>query len=299
MRAPSVKLTLNLKRNITGYIFVLPALIAFAIFVVIPLVISVVISLYETDKFFIDMKFIGLKNFQYLLKDPIFGKSLINILLYAIMAVASNIVISLAFAYLVNMPKKGRNVYKVIFYLPAVTSSVAASLVWMWLMNPVNGLLNKILETVGLPKSTWLSHSRTALVSVVIVTVWQGLGQNMIIFLAALQGLPEEIYEAARIDGASKFVTFRKLTIPFLSPTIFFVVTMTLIGAFQLYDQVFVLTAGGPANSTITPVYLIWQNAFGNAVRQAGYASAQSFMLFLIIMATTFLFRLIMRKAEI
>ena len=151
MRTSSVKFTLNVKRNITGYVFVLPALIAFLIFVIIPLVTSVVISLYETDKFFINMKFVGLKNFEYLLKDPIFGKSLMNILLYAIMAVTSNIVISLALAYLVNMPKRGRNFYKVIFYLPAVTSSVAASLVWMWLMNPVNGLLNKILMTFGLP----------------------------------------------------------------------------------------------------------------------------------------------------
>ncbi len=165
------------------------------------------------------------------------------------------------FAALVNSKIRGVKLFRVLFYLPSVTSTVAASIVWLWLMNPAYGLLNNILTAFGLPAGTWLTHSKTALVSVTLITVWQGIGGNMIIFVAALQNVPAQLYEAAKLDGAGPVTMFFRITIPLLAPTMYFILTMTLIGAFQLYDQVYVLTSGGPANSTLTPVYLIWQNS--------------------------------------
>lgn len=290
--ARKVGLTMKARKNLYGYAFILPALLCFTVFVLIPLVFSVVLSFYETDMFFMDMKFNGLRNFERVFKDSLYWRSIGNILLYTLMAVPLNIIVSLLFAVLVNSKLRGAKVFRVLFYLPSITSTVAASIVWLWLMNPAYGLLNSIITAFGLPAGTWLSHSKTALISVTLITVWQGVGGNMVIFLAALQNMPTQLYEAARIDGAGKFTIFMRITIPMLAPTMYFILTMTLIGSFQLYDQVYVLTSGGPANSTLTPVYLIWQNSFGdNAGAQAGYAAAQSFVLFAIIMVVTLVVR--------
>lgn len=286
------KLSMKARRNLYGYAFVFPALLFFTVFVLIPLVFSIVLSFYTTDMFFMDMKFAGLNNFKRVFEDTLFWRAIGNILLYTLMAVPLNVVISLVLAALVNTKAKGAKVFRVLFYLPSITSTVAASIVWLWLMNPAYGLLNTIITAFGLPAGTWLTHSSTALVSVTLITVWQGIGGNMVIFLAALQNVPTQLYEAAKIDGAGKLTIFLRITIPMLAPTMYFILTMTLIGAFQLYDQVYVLTSGGPANSTLTPVYLIWQNSFGdNAGAQAGYAAAQSFVLFVIIMIVTVLVR--------
>ncbi len=286
------KLSMKAQRNIVGYIFVAPALLFFVIFVLIPLVLSLVLSFFQTDMFFMDMEFIRLDNFKRVFQDSLFWRSIVNILLYTLMAVPLNVICSLVLASLVNTRLSGAKVFRVLFYLPSITSSVAASTVWLWLMNPSYGLLNNILNAIGLPSATWLSHSKTALASVTLITVWQGVGSNMIIFLAALQNMPAQVYEAAKLDGAGPITVFFRMTVPLIAPTMYFILTMTLIGAFQLYDQVYVLTSGGPANSTLTPVYLIWQNSFGdNAGPQAGYAAAQSFVLFVIIMLVTVLVR--------
>ncbi len=286
------KLTMKARMNIVGYVFVAPALLSFSIFVLLPLALSLGLSFFTTDMFFMDMTFAGLDNFKRVFQDSLFWLSIRNILLYTVMAVPLNVIIALLLASLVNSQLKGVKVFRVLYYLPSITSSVAASTVWLWLMNPGYGLLNTILTAVGLPAATWLSHSSTALFSVTIITVWQGVGTNMIIFLAALQNLPTQVYEAAKLDGAGPVTTFFALTIPLIAPTMYFILTTTLIGAFQLYDQVYVLTSGGPANSTLTPVYLIWQNSFGdNAGPQAGYAAAQSFVLFVIIMLVTIVVR--------
>ncbi len=286
------QLSMKARRNIVGYVFVFPALLCFLIFVLIPLVLSLTLSFFETDMFFLDMTAVGFKNFGRVFRDSLFWRAVGNILLYTLMAVPLNVSISLVFAALVNSKIRGVKLFRVLFYLPSVTSTVAASIVWLWLMNPAYGLLNNILTAFGLPAGTWLTHSKTALVSVTLITVWQGIGGNMIIFVAALQNVPAQLYEAAKLDGAGPVTMFFRITIPLLAPTMYFILTMTLIGAFQLYDQVYVLTSGGPANSTLTPVYLIWQNSFGNnAGAQAGYAAAQSFVLFVIIMLVTVVVR--------
>ena len=274
-----INLSMKARRDIVGYIFVLPALLCFVIFVLIPLILSLILSFYKTDMFFMDMEAVGFANFGRVFRDTLFWRSIGNILLYTLMAVPMNVILSLVLAALVNSKIRGSKVFRLLFYLPSITSTVAASIVWLWLMNPAYGLLNEILNAFGLPDATWLSHSKTALVSVTLITVWQGVGGNMIIFVAALQNVPQQLYEAAKLDGAGVFTMFFRITIPMLMPTMYFILTMTLIGAFQLYDQVYVLTSGGPANATLTPVYLIWQNSFGeNAGAQAGYAAAQSFI---------------------
>ena len=298
MEALSKKLSLKARRNIIGYTFVTPAVLFFCVFTLLPLCLSLYLSFFTTDMFFLEMKYVGFDNFLRVFKDRLFWKSITNILLYTVMAVPLNVAISLLLASLVNNKIAGAKVYRVLYYLPSVTSAVAASIVWLWLMNPAYGLLNNVIEGLGLPGWTWLSHSKTALFSVTLVTVWQGVGANMVIFLAALQNMPQQVYEAARIDGAGPFTIFFRMTLPLIAPTMYFILTITLIGAFQLYDQVYVLTSGGPVNSTLTPVYLIWQNSFGtNAGPQAGYAAAQSFVLFVIIMIVTVLVRRLDRDA--
>ncbi len=285
------KLSFKTKRNIIGYSFIAPAILFFIVFTIIPLIMSIYLSLYRTNIYFINMEFVGIDNFKRIFSDTQLWTSIKNILFYTLMAVPLNIAISLSMALLTNTNIKGAKAFRFIYYLPGVTSAVAASTVWLWLMNPSYGLLNNILTSLGLPPGTWLTHSKTALFSVTIVTVWMGVSANMIIFLAALQNIPTQLYEAARLDGANKIVMFFKITLPIILPTMYFILTMTLIGAFQLYDQVFVLTQGGPAGATWTPVYLIWQNSFGNTASQAGYAAAQSIVLFVIIMTVTLVVR--------
>ena len=181
------KLSIKAQKNIVGYIFVAPALLFFLIFVLIPLVLSLVLSFFKTDMFFMDMEFVRFDNFQRVFQDSLFWRSIGNILLYTLMAVPLNVICALVLASLVNTQLRGVKIFRVLFYLPSITSAVAASTVWLWLMNPSYGLLNNILNALGLPSATWLSHSKTALVSVTLITVWQGVGANMIIFLAALQ----------------------------------------------------------------------------------------------------------------
>lgn len=286
------------RKDIIGYIFVTPAILFFIVFTILPLLLSVFLGFYKSNIFFDNMEWMGLENFKRVFSDDVFLKSLLNICLYVLMAVPLNIVISLCLAMLLNGEKKGVKVFRVLFYMPSVTSAVAASLVWGFLMQPNYGLFNQILTGFGLRPFTWLSNSSTALFSVTIITVWMGLGGNMIILLAALQNLPTDIFEAAQLDGAGKAKIFFKITLAYLAPTLFFITTMTLIGAFQLYDQVKVLTGGGPANSTMTPVFNIWQNAFGNTANQAGYAAAQSFVLFAIIFVVSLGVRRLNREID-
>ncbi|HEY8390919.1 MAG TPA: sugar ABC transporter permease, partial [Clostridia bacterium] len=224
-------LSINAKRNIIGYTFVAPALIFFIVFTIVPLIMSLYLSLFNTNIYFINMEYVGAENFRRIFNDTQFWASIINILFYTLMAVPLNISISLILAMLTNTNLKGTKIFRFIYYLPGVTSAVAASTVWLWLMNPSYGLLNKILTSLGLPAGTWLTHSKTALFSVTIVTVWMGVSSNMIIFLAALQNIPAQLYEAAKLDGANRAVTFFRITLPIILPTMYFILTMTLIGA--------------------------------------------------------------------
>lgn len=201
------------------------------------------------------------------------------------MYVPSVVILSFLLAVLLNQKVRGIRVFRVLFYLPCLTSTVASSMVWKWLMNPQGGLLNMLLSAVGLPTSAWLNESKTAMVSIVIICVWSTLASNIMIYLAALQNIPGSVYESASIDGVGRWRRIWKITLPLVAPTTFFVLTMALIGAFQVFDQIYVLTSGGPAHATTVPMYSIYTNAFQES--QLGYACSQAMILFLMILVVT------------
>lgn len=262
-------------------LFISPALSLFCLFTVLPLLMALLLSFTNYD-IISRLEWVGLRNYQSLLTDTLFHRSLLNVSLYAVMFVPTMIALSLLVALALNRKVPGMAIFRTIFYLPVVTSTVAASTVWITILNKDYGLLNQLLLFVGIDGPAWLANSNTALIAIVMVTLWQGLGANMIIYLAGLQGVPDYLYEAAKLDGANSWQRFRFITLPLVRTVTFFVTTLSLIGAFQLFDQAYVLTQGGPGYATTTPVYYIYQSGFNRL--QMGYASAQAFALFLIIL---------------
>jgi multiple sugar transport system permease protein len=274
------------RQNLTGWLFIAPAVICFILFMLIPTIMAVAMS-FTSYNVFTPMKFIGVRNYTRAFQDTYFLISLKNISLYVVMYVPTVIILSFLLAQLLSLKLRGIKVFRVLFYLPCLTSAVASAIVWKWLMNPADGFLNNILGLFGLPGSAWLNESRSAMLSIVIICVWSTLASNIMIYLAALQNVPESVYESARLDGAGPLRQMLNITLPLVAPTTFFVLTMALIGSFQVFDQIYVLTSGGPAHATTVPLYLIYTNAFKES--QMGYASAQAMVLFLIIMLVTVL----------
>ena len=278
-------------QNVTGYLFVSPAILFFLLFNLLPVLLAFYLSFTNYDVLS-RRDWVGLSNFVRLVEDEIFRTTIINILFFVVLYVPAMIFISISFAILLNSKLAGMKLYRTIYYIPGLTSGVAASTVWLWLLNPEYGMVNQILSYFGIVGPAWLSRSETAMISIVMVVLWMGVGGNIILYLAGLQNIPVSLYESAHLDGATKFQAIRYITVPMLSPTTFFVMTMLMIGAFQLFDQAYVLTRGGPANSTLTPVYLIYNNGFTEL--HMGYASAQALALFLLI----FLFTLLGQKFD-
>lgn len=281
------------KENIIGFAFIAPAVLLFLVFTVIPLVMSFVFSFADYN-LVNRMEMIGFDNYTRLFADSVYWTSLWNALCYALMFVPLVVLFSLVTAAMLNSKLFGTKLFRVLFYLPSLTSAVAAAFVWQWLMNPAYGLLNSMLNGVGLPDCPWLTDKSTALFSIVLINLWGAIGGNMIVYMTAFQKVPGELYEAAKIDGAGAVKRFWYVTIPMLRATTYFTVTMSLIGAFQLFDQVNLLTTGGPELSTTTPVYQIYITAFGS--REGGYASAMAVILFFIIMAITFVTQKFMKE---
>lgn len=274
----------RLYRNLTGWMFIAPAFLCFVLFLLIPAVMAVTMS-FTSYNVFTPAKFVGIRNYIRAFQDTYFGVAMKNICLYVLMYVPAVAVLSFLLAVLLNVKQRGVAVFRVLFYLPCLTSTVASAIVWKWLMNPVGGLLNKLLEALRIPPQTWLNSSKTALGSIVIICVWSTLASNIMIYLAALQNVPVSVYESARLDGAGGFRQLIHITVPLVAPTTYFVITMALIGAFQVFDQIYVLTGGGPAHATTVPMYMIYSNAFKES--QMGYACAQSMILFGLILAIT------------
>lgn len=278
---PERRPRLHVREERMAGLFVSPALSLFAIFTVLPLFMALLLSFTNYD-IISRLDWVGVRNYRTLLTDTLFHRSLINVSLYTLMFVPTMIALSLLAALALNRKVPGMAIFRTIFYLPVVTSTVAASTVWITILNKDYGLLNQLLLLIGVDGPAWLANSNTALFSIVMLTLWQGLGANMIIYLAGLQGVPEQLYEAANLDGANTWQRFRYITLPSVRSVTFFVTTLSLIGAFQLFDQAYVLTQGGPGYATTTPVYYIYQSGFNRL--QMGYASAQAFVLFLIIL---------------
>lgn len=280
-----------------GWLFVAPAMALFLIFTLIPVLAALGLSLTDYDVFSAP-RFLGLENYLRLLGDPTFLTTLRNIGYYVLLFVPATLVLALALASALNRRRPGMTLFRTIYYLPVVTSPVAAATVWIWLLHGQFGALNEALGVVGIRGPAWLANSSTAMLAIVLVTLWQTVGASTIVYLAGLQGIPRQLYEAAALDGASAWQAFRHITIPQLRATTFFVLAISLIGAFQLFDQAYVMTEGGPGQSTLTPVYYIYETGF-NRLRM-GYASAQAFTLFLVIVAVTVAsFRVSRERAEV
>lgn len=264
----------------SGWLFVLVPLVLFAVFILLPVLISFVLSF--TDYAIIgDTAWVGLDNFQRILGDPFFWIALRNTAFYTALYVPLGLVVSLGAALLLNRGVRIARLFRTLFYIPVVSSTVATAAIWFWLLNPQYGLVNAGLSVFGVEGPAWLYDAKWAMIAIVLMSVWAGFGVNMIIFLAGLQSVPVELVEAARLDGAGAWRVFFHVTLPALSRTLFLVVTLLIISAFQVFDQAYVLTKGGPGNSTLTFVYYIYDRGFGRL--EMGYASALSFVLFVVI----------------
>lgn len=268
------------------YIGVSPWFIGFVLFSMGPIIASLVLS-FTQWQILASPQWIGLSNYRYLVADDeIFWVSLGNTLYYTSLSVPLGLMASILLALLVNQKVPGTNVFRTIYYLPSVTAGVAVALLWAWILNPNFGLVNYVLSLVGIKGPMWLSSVRWSKPALILMSLW-GVGGGMVIFLAALQGMPEHLYDAAKIDGAGTWRLFRHITMPMLTPTIFFMMVTSIIGSLQTFTNVYVMTQGGPGTSTLMYGLYIYQNAF--TFLKMGYACALSWVLFGIILVLTWL----------
>ncbi|MHB0878803.1 MAG: carbohydrate ABC transporter permease [Anaerolineae bacterium] len=274
------------RREIAGWLFVSPWVVGFLIFTAGAMLFSLGLTLFDTD-LLTETRYIGLRNFVKLSQDSLFLKSLTVTATYVLMAAPLQVAAALAIALMLNNKKMAAvGVWRTLYYMPSIVSGIAVSLLWMWVLNPDFGLLNYLLSLVGIQGPRWVYSEQWAIPSFVLMGVWAA-GSNMLLYLAGLQSIPTPLYEAAAIDGAGSWKRFWNITIPMLSPTIFFNLVMTLIGAFQVFTQSFVITAGGPNNATLTIVLFLYRKGFEQL--HFGYASAVAWVLFVIIMVFTLL----------
>ena len=278
-------LLIHQRYQITAYLFIAPIVILFGIFRVYPSIQTLAYSFFRVELLRGRFTFIGLENFLDLLSDTIFLKAVVNTLIYVISIVPISAGLALILAVLFNTHFRLKEFFKAIYFAPMVTSTVAAAMVWLWLYNPQFGLFNVILKMFGFPGQPWLMSSHQALLSIIIFSIWKSLGYNMIIYIAGLQAIPDVYYEAARIDGASSIQQFFRITLPLLAPTTTFILIYNSILTFQVFDQVFVMTGGGPAYATTVVVLELYQQAF--LKYRFGYASAMAMVLFLFILSIT------------
>lgn len=271
-----------------GYAMILPVVAGLTIFYVIPFFKTFFISFTNMGAFGV-YSWVGFENFKKILVDKNFYLALKNTFLFTVISVPISLFLSTLLAVLLNADIKGLTVYRTIYFLPAVTMPAAVSMVWKWLFNSDYGLINFILSKFAIKGPAWLSDPKIALYSIIAVSVWSTVGYNMIILLAGIQGISKSYYEAADIDGAGSISKFFRITLPLLTPTIFFVLVMSLIGAFQVFDYIFMMISESSValETTQSVVYLFYKNAF--MLQEKGYASAIAAILFVIIMIITFI----------
>ncbi len=270
--------------NFWAFVFLTPNLLGFLAFLLIPVLASFGLSFLEWD-LLSPAKWAGFKNYIGLFKDQVFLKVLWNTVYYTLGTVPLGIILSLLLAIALNKKLRGMKIYRALYFLPVISSYVAVAVVWQWLYNAEFGLLNFLLSKIGIRGPSWLSSTKWAMPAVMVTSIWKQLGFNMLLFLAGLQGISSTYYEAAEIDGAGKMTQFFRITVPLLSSTTFFVVVMSIINSFQVFDQVFIMTEGGPARSTSVLVHYLYQNAF--EYFKMGYASAIAYILFFIVFIIT------------
>lgn len=265
-------------------VFLLPNFAGFLVFILWPVIASLGLSFTSWD-LLTPINFIGLGNYHSLISDQVFWKVFWNTIYFTVGTVPLGIIISLFLAMALNQKIKGVKIFRAAYFLPVISSTVAVAVVWQWLYNPQFGLLNYLLSLFGINGPNWLTSKTWAMPAVIITSIWKNLGFNMLLFLAGLQGIPETFYEAAKIDGAGWWASFKNITLPLLSPTTFFVVVMSIISSFQVFDQIYIMTEGGPARSTSVLVHYLYQNAF--QYFKMGYASAIAYILFFLVFIIT------------
>lgn len=270
------------KSNIIGFYFILPALIGTFIFIVLPIFCSFALSFTDWD-LLNEIKFIGIDNYKAVLTQPIFFQILINTLVYAISTTIFAVIIPLIIASIINSKIRGSEAFKTIYFLPFITPAVVIAIVWAWIFDPNIGGVNAILKT----NLTWLYNTRLAMPVLIFVSVWKLIGYNVVLFLTGFSAIPQNLYEAAKIDGAGGSKCFWHITLPLLKPTTYFVTLVTAISSFQVFDLIFVMTEGGPQNSTNVIVYSIYKYAF--EYFDVGKSCALAYILFLVIFILTLL----------
>jgi multiple sugar transport system permease protein len=272
--------------DLEGYLFLAPDLVGTLVFAVGPVLAALALGLFAWD-ILTPPRLIGVDNYRaLLLDDPVFRQVLFNTSTYVLGTVPVRTALALLLAIALNQQLRGVSVFRAAYFLPTITSAVAAATVWRWIYEPNFGLLNSLLYAIGVAHPpAWLSSPAWAMPALILLGVWQGLGFQMVIFLAGLQGIPTHLYEAAAIDGAGWWARFRHITLPLISPTTFFVLIISVIGSYQVFDQAFVLTEGGPGYATTTLVYYIYEYAF--QFFKMGYAAAMAWILFAIVFVLT------------
>lgn len=280
------KIAQKKKWSLTPYIMILPAYSVYLIFVLFPVFAGFWFSLTNYD-FYKKMDFVGLSNYIKLMKDQEFLHSIANTLIYAFFTIIPTIAIGIVLAVLVNKGAYGTNFFRTCVYIPNVGSMVALSMVWLWIFDPTVGFLNQFVTALGFPAQQWLFNEKTAMPCLIVMGIWRAVGYNMVIALSGLQGIPGSLYEAARIDGAGEIKQFFSITLPMLRPTTFFLLVTGCINSFMVFEQVNIMTNGGPLDSTTTIVHQIYKSAFLNF--KGGYGSAMA----MILLAMTILFTLL------
>lgn len=266
--------------QMSALIFLLPALLGTLIFIVIPVICSFGLSFVQWD-LLNPINFVGFENYREIFHDGLFYKILGNTIVFALSTSFLGVIIPLILASILNTKIRGSEFFKGAYFLPFITPMVVVGVVWAWIFDPNIGLLNQMLHL----HLNWLYDSKLAMPALIVVSVWKLVGYNMIIFLSSLSAISQSLFEAAKIDGANSFQIFKNVTIPMLSPTIFFVVIITAISSFQVFDLIYLMTQGGPFDSTNVLVYAIYKNAF--EYFNVGKASAIAYVLFVIILVLT------------
>jgi multiple sugar transport system permease protein len=276
------------RRTLVGYTFIGPFILGFLLWFLIPAGYSLWMTFQDMDMR-TPPEFVGFGNFQDIVGDSLFWQALKVTSLYTVISVPVNMIAAFALALLMNTKVRGISVFRTIYYLPSIVPAVANAVLWAWILNSDFGLLNALLHAIGLPKVLWLQKPAWALPAMILMSLW-GLGGSMVTYLAGLQGIPDVFYEAASIDGAGPWRKLWSVTIPLMSPVIFFNLVMGIIGTFQIFTAGYLITNGGPQNATLFYVLYLWRNAF--QYFHMGYAAALAWVLFFVIMGlTAFVFR--------
>ncbi|PEJ58653.1 sugar ABC transporter permease [Bacillus sp. AFS002410] len=295
LRAPNLTKTKKRSDYFWAYLMIAPTMIGLAIFYLWPIIQTVYFSFTEWGAFG-QYEWTGLANYKQMLHDFNLLQSFKNTGIYILFTVPIGIFLSILIAVLLNQKIKGKSVYRTLYFLPVITMPAAIAMVWRWLYNSDYGLLNYLLSIFGIKGPHWVSDPKIALYSIIVVAIWSGLGYNMVIFLSGLQGIPKTYYEAAEIDGAGPIRVFFKITLPLLSPVIFFVTIMSFIGAFQVFDLIFMMIGKSSTalESTQSIVYLFYQHAF--VLNDKGYAAAIAVLLLIIILFITAIQMVLQKK---